>query len=310
MPKTPSWLPTKVPAIGSVKCVIPIVELDKTGTQVRTALDEATVAKYAEIIKSEGHDALPAVLVYWDGEFGILADGFHRTEATLRAGGDQITCEVEHGTRRDAILAALQCNKGHGLPLSNTDKRKAVGMMLEDSEWSGWADSVIAKKIGCGHSLVGKIRDERRKSLSTVESDKPRTYTTKQGKTAVMKTGNIGKKAEPAVETQESKSEEEELSPVDQALANGAQWDKAKRHLETEVFGMFKALSELPGGAFLDANKLQEVKGKLANVVEILRDTKPYAECPYCKKGCKACRNSGYVPAHIHRNAPKKGEAK
>ena len=100
------------------------------------------------------------------------------------------------------------------------------------------------------------------------------------------------------------------MSPVDQALENGKQWDKAKRYLQVDVYGMFDALGKLPGGEFLDENKLQEVKGKIANLVEILRDTKPYAECPYCKSGCKVCRQTGCVPQHIHRNAPKKGEGK
>ena len=300
----PKWLPSRFPA--SVE--IPIVALDKTGTQVREHLDEETVAKYADVARSEGF-VWPEPVVVWDGERAILADGFHRTEATLRAGFDSIQCEVVEGTRKDAILLALKGNRSHGLSMSNADKRKAVGMLLEDKEWATWSDHEIARQVGCSHPFVGKIRS----SLVTVTSDSPRQYTNKQGKQAEMKTENIGKKAEPP-KTATPKIENEEplgeLSPVDQALANGRQWEIAKRHLQVQVFQMFEELSKIPGGVFLDDNKLQEVKGKIANLVEVLRDTKPYAECPYCKTGCKTCRNSGYVPQHIHRNAPTKGDGK
>ena len=74
---------------------------------------------------------------------------------------------------------------------SNADKRKAVLTLLEDEEWSKWSDNEIAQKCEVSQPFVSKLRS----SLITVISDKgqaDRTYTTKHGTTATMKTGNIG----------------------------------------------------------------------------------------------------------------------
>lgn len=179
-----TWTPTKLPGLN----IIPIALLDKTGTQVRETHNEEAIASYTEILKEGGK--LPPVEVVWDGETPILKDGFHRTEATLRSGKISVDAMVTEGTRRDAILGAVECNLKHGLRFTNADKRKIVGIFLEDAEWSKWSDHEIARKVGCSQPFVTKARS----SLITVISEKSRTYTTKHGTQAVMKTDKIGKK--------------------------------------------------------------------------------------------------------------------
>jgi regulator of replication initiation timing len=159
------------------------------GTQARASLDQNTVAEYAEAME---HGAkFPPVVVFFDGADHWLADGFHRYFGSKKIGALDIEAEVREGTKRDAILFSLGANAHHGLRRTNADKRKAVETLLNDAEWAKWSDRQIAKACGVGHPLVASVRF----SLESDSSEKPaeRTYTTKHGTKAVMKTNKIGK---------------------------------------------------------------------------------------------------------------------
>ena len=125
------------------------------GTQIRAALDEATVTHYAAI-----GTALPPVRVFYDGKDYWLSDGFHRVEAALRSGRKRIDAEIKKGTRRDAILDAVGANATHGLPRSNADKRRAVETLLADSEWSQMPDRALAKLACVSHTYVSEVREK------------------------------------------------------------------------------------------------------------------------------------------------------
>jgi hypothetical protein len=128
------------------------------GTQIRAALDEATVAAYAEAIKAGVK--LPPVRVFDDKKTLWLSDGFHRVEARLRAGGDIVEVERLVGGKRDALIDAIGANAAHGLPRSNADKRRAIEAMLADPEWVTWTDRRIAATAHVGHELVARVREE------------------------------------------------------------------------------------------------------------------------------------------------------
>ena len=127
------------------------------GTQSRVQINNETVAEYAEAIK-EG-DKFPPVIVFFDGAEHHLGDGFHRYHGHNAAGKTSIEADVRTGTLRDAILYSLGANKVHGLRPSNDDKRKAVGTMLADAEWSQLSDREIAQHCGCSRMLVGRMRN-------------------------------------------------------------------------------------------------------------------------------------------------------
>ncbi len=78
---------------------------------------------------------------------------------------------------------------------SNLDKRKAVTTLIEDSEWSRWSDSEVARRCGVSQPFVGQVRG----SLITVISDPPveRTYTDRWGNETTMQTGDIGRRTSP-----------------------------------------------------------------------------------------------------------------
>lgn len=159
------------------------------GTQSRVEINTDTVSEYADAIRSGAE--MPPVVVFHDGADHWLADGFHRFHAHRSAEKVSIAAEVRDGTKRDAVLFSLGANGTHGMRRTNADKRKAVETMLADSDWSQWSDNQIAKTCGVSQPFASSVRS----SLQTVISENPaeRTYTTKHGTTAVMKTDGIGK---------------------------------------------------------------------------------------------------------------------
>lgn len=148
----------------------------------------------------KGDATFPPVDVFFDGVAYWLADGFHRYWALAKLGRPSIEAEIKHGTQRDAVLFSVGANSAHGQRRTNEDKRRAVMTMLNDEEWAGWSDSDIARECKVTQPFVGKLRS----SLITVISEKPaphgRTYTTKHGTKATMKTEKIGRgrKSQPA----------------------------------------------------------------------------------------------------------------
>jgi len=138
--------------------------------QQRCHTDQATVARYAAIYETGGLKALPPITVVYDVHHVTLAsnvnarhtywlaDGHHRLAAARKAGFTQIECEIFNGDKRDVVLVSAQRNAGHGLPLSNDDKRALVATLLADPEWREWSDREIARQLRVGADLVGKVR--------------------------------------------------------------------------------------------------------------------------------------------------------
>ena len=78
--------------------------------------------------------------------------------AAKEAGRTTIQAEVRLGTHRGAVLHAVGANADHCLQRSNSDKLRAVTILLEDLEWS--ADREIARRAGVGNRLVSTMRGE------------------------------------------------------------------------------------------------------------------------------------------------------
>jgi hypothetical protein len=159
------------------------------GTQSRVELNQATIAEYADLIRTAVD--LPPVVTFFDGATFWLADGFHRYNAHCDAGAMEINAEIRTGTQRDAILFSVGANASHGLRRTNEDKRRAVGTLLGDAEWSAWSQEKIAKACGVSTGFVSKMvndasihREEMRPTTRTVE---------RNGTTYEQNTANIGK---------------------------------------------------------------------------------------------------------------------
>ena len=107
--------------------------------------------------------------------------------AAARANLEWISSEVRKGTHRDAILYSVGTNSAHGLPRTNADKRHAVMLLLNDEEWAAWSNREIARRCAVSEHLVRSLRPSRS------EESEPKTYTTKHGTVATMRTENIGR---------------------------------------------------------------------------------------------------------------------
>lgn len=172
------------------------------GTQSRCEFDRDLVSEYSRAIH-EGAK-FPPMLVFFDGTHHWLADGFHRHAACVDIGLEFVDVEVREGSLRDAQLYSFSANANHGKRRTNADKRKAVMAMLADSEWCKWSSNQIAKACGVSHTFVERVRSESVTCNVSSEDSENRTYTTKHGTEAKMKTAKIGKKVNPVKDALEA----------------------------------------------------------------------------------------------------------
>ena len=129
------------------------------GTQQRVSQTDSVIDEYCESIKCGAK--FPPLTVFTNGVEYYLVDGFHRYFAYKKAGGiDFLDADIHEGTKRDAILYSASVNGTHGLRLTNQDKRKHVLVLLNDSEWSQWTDTLIAKHCKVTQQFVSKVRRE------------------------------------------------------------------------------------------------------------------------------------------------------
>jgi hypothetical protein len=142
-----------------------MVNLDRipaeADAQARVKIRGDVVRHYAVAMKeqqAEGGVRFPPVVLFTDGQEYRLADGWHRVLAARRAGLTEIAADVHAGTARDALLHSVSANSAHGLPRTNADKRKAIALLLADSEWSQWSDREIGRHCQVDHTVVGRMR--------------------------------------------------------------------------------------------------------------------------------------------------------
>lgn len=188
------------------------LELIRTdgGTQTRAALYENVVTDYANAM-GEGA-TFPPVVVFHDGETYWLADGFHRHGAHKQCGLVEIEADIRQGTRRDAVLYSVGANSSHGLRRTNEDKRRAVLLLLGDSEWAKWSDREIAKHCQVDGKTVAKLRE----SLTADFRSDERTFTTKHGTVATMDTSAIGRSRFDPHQASEILTQAKEIATVDE----------------------------------------------------------------------------------------------
>jgi hypothetical protein len=112
----------------------------------RACANSETVAEYAEAMRSGA--AFPPIHVWSAGEDHWIGDGYHRSLAARQAGFTRIWATVHPGRMREALLYSVNANRVHGLPRSNADKRRAVQILLGDSEWTHGSEREIARRAG------------------------------------------------------------------------------------------------------------------------------------------------------------------
>jgi ParB-like chromosome segregation protein Spo0J len=120
---------------------------------LRDRLDQDTVERYME-----AWDRLPPVTVYEvEGEL-LLADGIHRHAAAVTLGKTKIKAEVIPGSMEEALDFVAGANLHHGLPLSRSERRRAIELKLRLHHER--SDRHLAEELCVGRELVAKIRKQ------------------------------------------------------------------------------------------------------------------------------------------------------
>lgn len=146
---------SKEPVRGRVK--LDDLLLDRV-YQVRAKLDKATVARYADLMRSGGE--LPPIKVMVVEGAPTLVDGWHRVAAAREIGEIEVVAEITEGTEADLIWAAAEANTAHGLPLKKAELRAVLRAYVTTDRHLGRGRRPkpareIAREIGgVGHKTV------------------------------------------------------------------------------------------------------------------------------------------------------------
>ena len=118
---------------------------------LRDRLDDFTVERYAD-----SWERLPPITVYEvDGKW-LVADGFHRHAAAVMLGKRSIPAEIVVGSFTDALDFVASVNLFHGLPLTRSERRRAVEVKLKLHH--DWSDRRMSEELAVSRELVAKIR--------------------------------------------------------------------------------------------------------------------------------------------------------
>jgi hypothetical protein len=118
---------------------------------LRDRLDDFTVERYAD-----SWDRLPPITIYDVEGKMLIADGFHRHAAAVMLGKRTIPAEVRVGTFTEALDFVASVNLFHGLPLTRSERRRAVEVKLKLHH--DWSDRRMAEELAVSRELVAKIR--------------------------------------------------------------------------------------------------------------------------------------------------------
>ena len=118
---------------------------------LRDKLDDDTVTRYID-----AWGRMPPVTVYDVEGRMLLADGFHRHAAAVTLGKRTIAAEVITGSFSDAMDFVAGANLFHGLPLTRSERRRAIEIKLRLHHER--SDRHLAEEMSVGRELVAKIR--------------------------------------------------------------------------------------------------------------------------------------------------------
>jgi ParB-like chromosome segregation protein Spo0J len=131
--------------------VVVKVEALRAGPEFRDGgINEAHVLSLAEM---EGQ--WPPIVVTSDH---LVIDGRHRLAAAQRLGLTELQARVFDGSPDEAFVEFVRCNVGHGLPLSLSERRRAVGHIL--GAHPEWSDRRVARLCALSPTTVGRLRSE------------------------------------------------------------------------------------------------------------------------------------------------------
>lgn len=297
---------------------IKIAELKKDGLQTRVALDERTVADYADAMR-EGAEFQP-VMVFEESGIMWLADGFHRVEAATRAGQAYIEATVTSGKFVDALKYALKCNTKHGKRVTNEDKQNAMRIAWENRECLFGGEpsgSLLAETCGVAKNTAFSFIRERQSESSQVyqigtpvKVDKAANPPARPVRKVV---GLDGKQYTlPTIPTRPAEPQKppKPIIPTDRFgveipknIREAFTGEDALREIERHISEARTALER--GGIALAAVR-QDALVNLNNAYNFVKAAHPHCVCRMCQgRGCMACHERGFQTKEEYYRNPK-----
>lgn len=128
--------------------------------QVRVeGLDQEWVQTLINILENGGE--LVPIEVFQEGDYYILADGFHRYEAYKRLNFGKVKVLLRSGGYDAALERAEEANLEHGLQLSMESKREILLRRLRRNHtWAQLSNREIARRLGISAPTVGNWIDD------------------------------------------------------------------------------------------------------------------------------------------------------
>ena len=140
--------------------MVRISDIDIASYQIRDGLSEAAVERYAETLQAVEAIAwpFPPVVLNQTPAGYVCIDGAHRIAAAMKAGRETVEAKVVTLSEADAKVEAACANMTNGLPLSASERKKAIARLIELRP--SWADTAIAKVMGIHRNTVARVRKE------------------------------------------------------------------------------------------------------------------------------------------------------
>ena len=140
--------------------MVRISDIDIASYQIRDGLSEAAVERYAETLQAVEAIAwpFPPVVLNQTPAGYVCIDGAHRIAAAMKAGREAVEAKVINLSEADAKVEAACANMTNGLPLSASERKKAIARLIELRP--SWADTAIAKVMGIHRNSVARVRKE------------------------------------------------------------------------------------------------------------------------------------------------------
>jgi hypothetical protein len=137
--------------------------------QARAEMDWPHVNQLARYIK-DGVQMADPLLVYFDGTYYWLVDGFHRYSAMMQVDGiPDPTCKIVEGTKQEAEVEAMGQNGSHGKPLTRAERNQNAIDVLGHPLCADWTSEQIGLHVGLSESTVHRVRT--RLSERSVEAE-------------------------------------------------------------------------------------------------------------------------------------------
>jgi hypothetical protein len=280
---------------------IPIKNIDLKGSPVvRSHIREDVVAEYALIMEA-GKKKFPPIDVFTvDDEVYYLADGSHRTWASIRNKCKVIDAMVHKGSREDALRFALTANERHGVRRTNEDKRFSIAEAIK--QWPKCSDNQIAAICVVDNHTVKDVRDKM-EAAGEVKPEPVRT-------TSDGKERKVGKSQSEPKPKETGKSQPKALvddigTPIPEFARQF--WDRTAE--VEEILATLKFLHKFYAATQKNEDLMYgeiNFSAALADLEKVITNTQtavPYAVCTTCQgqpktqpKGeCRMCKGRGLI---------------